>query len=88
MNSSFDNIVAAVRAEREYQNQRWGEEFDNKNTPNDWLAFIGAYIGRAFTFPFDAIAFKKGLVKVAAVCFAAIEACDRAGGNMPKRHYD
>lgn len=81
-------IFSEIDKEREYQNTKWGDEFDKKNTPNDWLAYVGSYIGRAFTFPFNPDAFRAGLIKVAAICVAAVEACDKANGDMPKRHYD
>lgn len=85
---SFDKTIAAVLAEREYQDRKWGEEFDSKNTPNDWVAYICAYLGSAVTMPWNAETFRTRLVKTAALCFAAIEWLDRTNGNMPKRHYD
>ena len=29
-------VFAEIDAEREYQ-KKWSPEFDNKNTPNDWV---------------------------------------------------
>lgn len=84
----LDTALADIRHEREYQQKRWGDDFDKKNTPNDWLAYIGGYLGRALTMPWDPAAFRIGLVKVATLCVAAIEWCDRTKGKMPKRHYD
>jgi hypothetical protein len=81
-------ILNDISYERDYQEGKWGDEFDKKNTPNDWLTYIGAYTGKAFTFPFDPDVFRASLVKVAALCVAAIEQLDKNDGAMPKRHYD
>ena len=81
-------IFQDIENERAYQDNRWGDEIDKKNTPNDWLAYIASYIGRSLTFPWNPQHFRAGLIKVAALCVAAIEQCDKTGGNMPKRHYD
>jgi len=83
-----DKILDEIDKEREYQNNMWGDEFDKKNTPNDWLAYVASYVGRALTMPWNPQEFRTGLIKVAAICVAAIEWCDKTGGNMPKRHYD
>lgn len=81
-------IIGEIMRERAYQQERWGDEFDSKNTANDWLAYIGGYLGRALTMPWNPAQFRVGLVKVATLCVAAIEWCDRTGGEMPPRHYD
>lgn len=83
-----EKIVADILAERTYQQGRWGDEFDSKNTPNDWVAYIAKYLGQAVTMPWNPETFRKQLVKVATLCVAAIEWCDRTSGQMPKRHYD
>jgi uncharacterized protein YcbX len=85
---TVEGIAAEVYKEREYQMEKWGTKFDKKNTPNDWVCYIAQYLGRAVTMPWSAATFRVGMVKVAALAFAAIEWCDRTGGKMPKRHYD
>lgn len=84
MHKIFDEI----RDEREYQKKKWGDEFDSKNTPNDWVAYIAKHVGQAVTMPWSEVDFRTQLIKVATLCVAAIEWCDKTGGNMPKRHYD
>jgi len=81
-------IAGEVLAERQYQEDKWGDKFDKKNTPNDWVCYIAKYLGQAVTLPWDAATFRKMLVKTAALCFAAIQWCDKTKGKMPKRHYD
>lgn len=83
-----DDIACEVLAERQYQQEKWGNKFDKKNTANDWMAYILSYAGKAVTMPWDGPTYRKMLVKVAALCFAAIEWYDRRGGKMPPRHYD
>lgn len=84
MNKIFNDI----QTELDYQNQKWGSEFDHKNTPNDWMAYIVAYTGMALTLPWNPKQFRTAMVKVAALAISAIHNCDKAGGDMPKRHYD
>ena len=88
MTNYFFEFINKVKAERDYQLKKWGDEFDRKNTPNDWIAYIVSYTGKAVTLPWNKETFKTMLVKVAALCAAAYEWCDRTDGNMPKRHYD
>jgi hypothetical protein len=87
-NQYLDNFISDVRLERQYQQSKWGDEFDKKNTANDWIAYIAGYLGKAVTMPWNAETFRTALVKVATLCAAAAEWCDRTNGNMPKRHYD
>lgn len=96
---SFESIIDEILVERNRQDgQLWGQAFDNRNTPNDWAAYIGQYAGRAIEiyragpskpkYRFDAPRFRDSMVKVAALAVAAIETFDRLGGNMAKRHFD
>lgn len=77
-----------ILEERSYQISKWGNDFDSRNTPNDWMAYICKYSGKAVTMPWNANTFKSMLVKVAALCAAAYQWCECTSGNMPKRHYD
>lgn len=88
VNPICEVAIQDVRAERRHQDQKWGHTFDDKNTPNDWVAYITQYAGQAAQLKFDPTGFRSQMIKVAALAVAAVEACDRAGGNMPKRHYD
>ena len=76
-------IYKEIDEEREYQDNKWGTENDNKNTPNDWIAYITAYNGKAYRYPSDKDNFRKCMIKVAALAIAAIEACDRNNGFPP-----
>jgi uncharacterized protein YcbX len=84
----FESFVEEMDKERQYQVKKWGDEFDRKNTPNDWVAYIGKYLGQTVTLPWNPEEFKKQLVKVATLAEAAYAWCERVDGNMPKRHYD
>lgn len=83
-----EEIAQEILAERQYQQKKWGDSFDEKNTANDWMAYILAYAGKAVTLPWDGKTYRAMLVKTAALCFAAIEWFDRTNGSPPKRHYD
>ena len=77
------DIFKMIDLERERQNGVWGEKFDNKNTPNDWVAYLCAHAGKAVTLPWDRAAFRKAVLKVAAIAVAILEREDYA-----PRHYD
>lgn len=83
----MEKFLAALEVEHEYA-KKWGTDFDSKNTPNDWVAYIAKYLGQAVTMPWDAGKFKAQLVKVANLAATAYENCDKVEGSMPKRHYD
>lgn len=77
------DIFEQINGERYYQNERWGNDFDSKNTPNDWVAYISKYLGQAVTMPFDEATFRIQLKKVATIAVAALEQDAYA-----PRHYD
>ena len=78
-----DAILLEIEGERLYQNARWGAEFDRLNTPNDWVAYLTSYVGKAVTLPWNRAEFRKRIIQVAALCFAILEREDYA-----PRHYD
>ena len=97
MSKEFDEklaaalILAGIEKERERQRKLWGNGFDDKNTANDWVAFIcnyvaaGAYDGRQTQYTPER--FREHLLKASALCTAAVEAIDRNGDCAP-RHYE
>jgi hypothetical protein len=76
-------IFSQIEAERAYQDNRWGTAFDDKNTVNDWVAYISKYLGQSVTMPLNIDTFHTQLLKVAALCVAALER-----DSYPARHYD
>lgn len=69
----------------------WGTAFDDKNTANDWAAYIcnyvasGAYTGRLEAYTPEK--FTECLKKAAGLCIAAMLAIKRNGDCAP-RHYE
>ena len=76
-------ILQEIITERDYQNLKWGADFDRLNTPNDWVAYLVAYVGKAVTLPWNRDEFRARVLQVAALCFAILEREDYA-----PRHYD
>ena len=80
-----ETILKEILLERERQiNLAHGgdtEAFDRTNTQNDWVAYICTYAGRAAAKVFRNIkeghSFRVCILKVAALCLAAIEAYDK-----------
>ena len=85
-------VLAEVDYERQRQQELWGNDFDDLNTTNDWVAYIcryaaeGGYAGRKGEY--TVARFRSFLVRAAALCCAAIETIDRNGGKLIHRHYD
>jgi hypothetical protein len=80
-------ILESIAAERDRQDKMWGNDFDAKNTVNDWVAYItryvseGAYDGSSQKF--DEKKFREYLMKAATLCVAALEQ-----ESFAPRHYD
>ncbi len=87
----MEEILQAIKKERERQDRLWGVEFDDKNTPNDWATYIMRYVSEAVydgrDQAFTVEGFRENLMKAATIVVAAIEAVDR-NGHLAKRHYD
>ena len=80
-------IFGLIEEERDYQDQKWGTEFDDGNTANDWVTYITQYVGRAGSMNNTLADFQEAMTKVAALAVAAIETVQR-NGCLPPRHYD
>lgn len=76
-----DAVLAEVKAERAYQDQKWGTTTDDINTPHHWAGYVSQYATRHLIGdprnPVDLVAFRADMVKVAALAVAAVEALDR-----------
>lgn len=77
-------VLVELAAEREYQINKWGNDADDElNEPNDFIAYMNAYSTRWFPGGFAPYspetidAFRKSMVKTAAIAVAAIESVDR-----------
>lgn len=84
------DVLEEIGRERDYQQSLWGNKFDNKNTVNDWVAYINSYASQAIgtpNNPGDAQHRRTKLLKAAAIACAAVETIDRQGDTAP-RHYD
>ena len=84
---TIDEIFNDIRKERAKQEKMWGQEFDDKNTINDWCSFITRYAGYATTYDIGGHIQREELLKAVTIGIAAIQAFDRNGG-FPQRHYD
>ncbi len=77
-------VLNEVAEEREYQNTKWGQDFDDSNSFEAWNTYLTHYSSRhlvgdiASKFNADFInAFRDDMVKVAAIAVAAVESIDR-----------
>lgn len=90
----MDKIFEEIRAEREYQNGKWGVEVDDtKNTPWMWASYIAQYAtnwmrGALALTSGDTTTFRTAMVKVASIAVAAIESIDRQRKQNGKPFYE
>jgi hypothetical protein len=89
------NLYDELKAEREYQEAKWGIEVDDtKNTPWMWAAYIGQYATRWMVGSFLPLKqdvtnnFRACMVKVATLAIAAIESIDRQREQHGKTFYE
>lgn len=88
-------ILDEIKAEREYQQEKWGDDTDDGlNTPWMWAAYIGQYATRWMVGSFLPLKtsvtdeFRKCMVKVATLAVAAIESIDRQREKNGKTFYE
>ena len=82
---SRESILAEVSAERDYQDSRFGgaEVDDRENGFMEWVGYVAKYSTSWFPGGFapwsneTGLAFRKSMVKVAALAVAAVEQFDR-----------
>lgn len=84
--NKYNDIFAETMAELTYAAGKWGEDFDSKNTLNDWLTYITIYAGRAGEMGSGPRDTRANLIKVIGLAMNAVKWLD--SGGMPKRHYD
>lgn len=65
------SVYAAVAAERDRQDDKWGPRHDDLNSKDDWSEIIGEY-SRRLRYGGD-VSFRQNLTVVAAVAIAALE---------------
>lgn len=80
-------ILNEIRAERKYQDENWGTEFDDRNTLNDWSTYVNIYMAQASAMTATPKEQRENMLKAATLLVAAIETFDRNGTFAP-RHYE
>lgn len=88
---NIEDIIYEIESEVIRQLELWGTKFDDKNTANDWAAYIMNYVSKA-TYSgrkeeYSPEKFKENIKKAAAICVSAIAAVERNGDCAP-RHYE
>lgn len=82
----YEEIFDEVRKELEYANQKWGDEFDSKNTLNDWAAYTTIYMSQALRMDAEIDQIDANLRKAIGLLVNALRASRL--GTLAKRHYD
>lgn len=81
------DLLVALDREHCYSCDKWGHDFDDHNTINDWVSYINQYL--ALATPMDATdaQVQAGFTKAMNLCLSALAARGRNGKFAP-RHYD
>lgn len=83
---SRGQIFHDIVAERNHQQERWGDTFDDGNSAADWQQFINNQFTRGFSYTGDLQEDqRKALINAAAIAVAAVEAFDRNDGLFVRR---
>ena len=86
-----DKVNNEIYLEGLRQSQLWGMDFDQLNTPNDWVAFITYYAGIAAydgrNRKYTPQSFRDNMKKVAALAQSAMIMIDLMDRCAP-RHYE
>jgi hypothetical protein len=80
--SSLARVFQEIIDERGRQNNRYGLDHDDQLLAAGWGVVLAKHVGRVAESALDSdpLAFRRSLVRVAAVAVAAVEAFDRAAG--------
>jgi hypothetical protein len=88
-------LLDEVRAEREYQTKKWGNFADDSiNLPHHWSSYIGRYStnwmnGTWAPHTKETVdAFRKSMIKTAAIALAAVESVDRQRAEGQKAFFE
>jgi hypothetical protein len=88
------SVYDEIKAERDYQNGKWGTlSDDNENTPWMWASYIAQYATRWMRGAFvinrdDTVKFRESMIKTAAIAIAAVESLDRQQEESGKAFYE
>lgn len=77
---SLQRVIEDVEAERAHQEDRWGVVNDDRNTLDDWRAYINKYNFLAGTAEPNSPTQRRRLIQLAALAIAAVESFDRNRG--------
>ena len=77
--SNFEIAMEQIKKERERQNEKWGDEFDNNNTPYNWQGYVARYVGLLSdnAWKKQPEEFKANMIKIGALAVAYLETLER-----------
>jgi hypothetical protein len=81
------DLLLALDKEHCYSCDKWGHDFDDQNTINDWVAYINQYLSLATPMNATPEQVRAGFTKAMNLCLNAL-AAERRNGKFPDRRYD
>src|SRR5688572_26721811 len=86
MAKSLTQLAHEVILEVGRAREQWGADFDEKNTLNDWVTYIGIYTGKAAEMRAPKEDVEKNLRKAAGLVLSALY--HATNDLLAPRHYD
>jgi hypothetical protein len=86
LDGRIEKILTEVGLEVKRAKQMWGEEFDQKNTQNDWNTYVNIHLSNAAKMGATAAEIEGGLRKAAGLLITAIDVFKQQG--FAPRHYE
>lgn len=83
-----EHDLEQVRKEAEYAAQKWGTDFDDQNSLNDWVTYITMYASDAARIDLQDNPDKQYAFLIKAAGLALNAASYVRNGNLHPRHYD
>jgi hypothetical protein len=83
---TIEELSSEVLKEVLRARQQWGTAFDEKNTLNDWAAYINIYLGQATTMEVSDEDVRTNLRKAAGLALSALYHAEN--NSLAPRHYD
>jgi len=83
----MEEILNKILNEHDDAFRKWGTDFDDKNTLNDWVSYICRYASSAAEDQITNEESAKRLCKAAGLIVSSLEALDK-NGNWADRHYE
>ena len=82
----MNTVLEEIGAEIKRAKAQWGQDFDDKNTLNDWVTYVDIYLGKAAAMGATPDEIRRNLRKAAGLAVSAFIQFTNKG--FAPRHYE